>query len=839
MNGELERIAARMRAEGRRPYVIPGGGSNPTGALGYVNAALELITQANDLGLKIDHVVHATGSAGTQAGLIVGLAGIRSGVPLLGVGREGSAGTPGEKRLRAGLRHRRSVRRGWRIARDDVMANCDYVGPGYGISTPASIEAIETLARLEGILLDPVYSGKAMAGLIDLARRGRFKKGENVVFIHTGGSVGLFGLCPRFRLSGAAARVSRRAVGIIGGMGPEATVELMRRVITRTRAEDDADHVHLLVESNPKIPSRIAHLIEGSGSDPLPEILRVAGNLEGAGAEALAMPCNTAHHYADQIQAAVSIPLLHMVKLSVARIAAAGAAARVGLLASTAVLRVGVYAREFAEQGITGVLPHRQDELMALIRGVKRGDSGARSGATAGRDRRRARRSMRHRIDCLQRAVVDLRAARERGPRSRLARRPGGCRGRVRRRANPLDSADMPTGRSPRRRLERVIADPRQRRRRASVHRPGAGAHGPRTPRDPDHQSLFSRPRSKLRASDSCPWAALRTSRARSPIRICGTRAEVFRVVARRVILPSIETVYRHIEAHADADTVVAASSISFGARIAQERLRLPTASRSSAADRHSQPHRQRDVRRRAHLGGSAAVVQAALFRLIDWAAIDRMLERPLNEFRATLALAPVRRVLARWIHSPECVIGFFPDWFAPPQADWPPHTHLVGFPLWDGGGASAPCRTSVQEFLEAGPPPVVFTPGPRPRSRSVFSPNRSRPCAALGARAMLVTNFPSSCRSICRPECRHSATCRSATSCRTRRRWCITAASAHSRKRSRPAFPTSRCRTLTISSITAGGSSSSASGEVSRSSAIARRAPPRRWRRCSMMRAA
>ncbi len=168
-----------------------------------------------------------------------------------------------------------------------------------------------------------------------------------------------------------------RVVGIIGGMGPEATVELMRRVTARTRAEDDADHVHLLVESNPKIPSRIAHLMEGTGDDPLPEILRVARNLQGAGAQALAMPCNTAHHYAEQIQAAVSIPLLHMVKLTVARIAAARSAARIGLLASSAVLRVGVYAREFAEQGLEGVLPRRQDELMALIRGVKRGESGA------------------------------------------------------------------------------------------------------------------------------------------------------------------------------------------------------------------------------------------------------------------------------------------------------------------------------------------------------------------------------------------------------------------------------------------------------------------------------
>jgi L-cysteate sulfo-lyase len=192
MNGELERIAARMRAEGRRPYVIPGGGSNPTGALGYVNAALELITQANDLGLKIDHVVHATGSAGTQAGLIVGLAGIRSGVPLLGVGVRAPRERQEKSVFELACATADLCGVAGAVVRDAVIANCDYVGPGYGISTHASIEAIETLARLEGILLDPVYSGKGMAGLIDLARQGRFKKGENVVFIHTGGSVGLF-----------------------------------------------------------------------------------------------------------------------------------------------------------------------------------------------------------------------------------------------------------------------------------------------------------------------------------------------------------------------------------------------------------------------------------------------------------------------------------------------------------------------------------------------------------------------------------------------------------------------------------------------------------------------
>jgi L-cysteate sulfo-lyase len=198
MNGALEKIAARMRADGRRPYVIPGGGSNPTGALGYVNAALELITQANDLGLKIDHVVHATGSAGTQAGMIVGLAGIRSGVPLLGVGVRAPRERQEKSVFDLACATAELCGVAGAVARDDVVADCDYVGAGYGLSTPGSIEAIEMLARLEGILLDPVYSGKAMAGFIDLARKGRFKKRENVVFLHTGGSVGLFGYLTEF-----------------------------------------------------------------------------------------------------------------------------------------------------------------------------------------------------------------------------------------------------------------------------------------------------------------------------------------------------------------------------------------------------------------------------------------------------------------------------------------------------------------------------------------------------------------------------------------------------------------------------------------------------------------
>jgi aspartate racemase len=181
------------------------------------------------------------------------------------------------------------------------------------------------------------------------------------------------------------AQAMHRIVGIIGGMGPEATVDLMRRVVAKTPAHDDQDHIHLIVESNPKIPSRMAHLIEGTGSDPTPELIRIALNLRRAGADALAMPCNTAHAYAHSIRRAVSIPLLDMVSLTVNQIALSGGAARVGLLASTAVHTTELYAKAFLGHGIDVILPARQDEVMALIKGVKRGDTGTQTEAALGR----------------------------------------------------------------------------------------------------------------------------------------------------------------------------------------------------------------------------------------------------------------------------------------------------------------------------------------------------------------------------------------------------------------------------------------------------------------------
>jgi aspartate racemase len=167
-----------------------------------------------------------------------------------------------------------------------------------------------------------------------------------------------------------------RVVGIIGGMGPEATLDLMRRVLAKTPAQGDQDHIHLIVESNPKIPSRIAHLIEGTGADPTPELIRIAQNLQRAGAQALAMPCNTAHAYAHSIRRAVSIPLLDMIQLTVDQIASSRRVARVGLLASSAVLATELYARSFAGHGIAVVPPPRQDEVMLLIKAVKSGETG-------------------------------------------------------------------------------------------------------------------------------------------------------------------------------------------------------------------------------------------------------------------------------------------------------------------------------------------------------------------------------------------------------------------------------------------------------------------------------
>ena len=198
MDRAMAQLADRLRTEGRRPYVIPGGGSNAIGALGYVTCALELAAQTSDLGLDIDTLVTATGSAGTQAGLVAGFEGARAGIPVLGIGVRAPRPAQEEKVFQLATQTADLLGVVDAVKREAVLANCDYVGAGYGLPTPGMIEAVTLVAQCEGLLLDPVYSGKAMAGLIDLIRKGQFRKGQKVVFLHTGGAVGLYGYVHAF-----------------------------------------------------------------------------------------------------------------------------------------------------------------------------------------------------------------------------------------------------------------------------------------------------------------------------------------------------------------------------------------------------------------------------------------------------------------------------------------------------------------------------------------------------------------------------------------------------------------------------------------------------------------
>jgi L-cysteate sulfo-lyase len=188
----MEELAAEIREQGGKPYWIPGGASNPVGALGYVNCGIELLGQCKEQNLSIDHLVSATGSAGTHAGLAVGLRGSGSDLPILGIGVNAPQDVQEEKVYRLAVDTADLVGAADCVSREDIVADCNYVGPGYGEHTDAMNEAVLMLARLEGLLFDPVYSGKALAGMIDYIRQGRFTKGQKIVFLHTGGSAGLF-----------------------------------------------------------------------------------------------------------------------------------------------------------------------------------------------------------------------------------------------------------------------------------------------------------------------------------------------------------------------------------------------------------------------------------------------------------------------------------------------------------------------------------------------------------------------------------------------------------------------------------------------------------------------
>jgi L-cysteate sulfo-lyase len=196
----MEQVAEEVSARGGKPYIIPGGASNCVGALGYVNCASELLSQAEASGLDFDHIVTATGSAGTQGGMIVGLKAMHSEIPLLGIGVSAPKVEQEEKVYQLACETAEFIGSPGIVAREDVVANCDYVGDGYGVPTDSMNEAVLMLARLEGLLFDPVYSGKALAGMIDLIRRGEFSDAAKIVFLHTGGSVALFAYADQLEL---------------------------------------------------------------------------------------------------------------------------------------------------------------------------------------------------------------------------------------------------------------------------------------------------------------------------------------------------------------------------------------------------------------------------------------------------------------------------------------------------------------------------------------------------------------------------------------------------------------------------------------------------------------
>ncbi len=189
----IDAIADEIRGNGGRPYVIHlGNDPRPLGALGYIDAAGEILGQAADMGIDVDAVVLASGSGSTHSGLLTGLRAHSSKARVLGICvRRDEAGQKAKIANRLADVGRLCGQPNL-VNEDDIWLSDKFLGPGYGQSTPQMLEATALLARTEGILIDPVYTGKAMSGLIGLVRDGFFKKGENVLFLHTGGLAAMF-----------------------------------------------------------------------------------------------------------------------------------------------------------------------------------------------------------------------------------------------------------------------------------------------------------------------------------------------------------------------------------------------------------------------------------------------------------------------------------------------------------------------------------------------------------------------------------------------------------------------------------------------------------------------
>lgn len=192
MMGELEKLAQELKAQGRKPYIIPGGGSNALGALGYVACAEEILEQMFDMGVSFDYIVTASGSAGTHAGLISGLKGNNAHIPLTGISVSKKSEPQSTNVYNLAVKVCEKLKIENPVKKEDIVVFDEYVGPGYGHPTQGMVDAVQLLARTEGILTDPVYSGKALDGMIDLIKKGYFKDAKNILFVHTGGAPTLY-----------------------------------------------------------------------------------------------------------------------------------------------------------------------------------------------------------------------------------------------------------------------------------------------------------------------------------------------------------------------------------------------------------------------------------------------------------------------------------------------------------------------------------------------------------------------------------------------------------------------------------------------------------------------
>ncbi len=191
MNAEGLEVTEQLRAEGHKPYFIPGGGSNEIGALGYVSCAQEIAKQSDAMNINFDWIVMATGSTGTQAGLVAGLHALDRDLPVMGI----SVRQPREAQIKAvhTLTEKTLAKIDCEsIAAKKILVDDGYVGDGYGVPAASTLDAIKQAASFEGLLLDPVYSGKGFAGLIGLVKSAFFKPSDRVLFLHTGGSAALF-----------------------------------------------------------------------------------------------------------------------------------------------------------------------------------------------------------------------------------------------------------------------------------------------------------------------------------------------------------------------------------------------------------------------------------------------------------------------------------------------------------------------------------------------------------------------------------------------------------------------------------------------------------------------